>query len=333
MADLGLNACKFLESLQRFDLSMLLSQCEVAIKKRRGFQVDDAWFGNAVGEVVLIRAPAPISEALIGLPPQDRKRVAEAVASGASTSPLTDDIEVEATSLSAAGAAYTLSELLVQRALMISVATGGDRIQDVDDYYRAREVRIRQALPSDVAYDNPHEDLWDWYKFWSAHLPQYKDRRQYVRKLFGGPIETISRRSTITPVHREPTGWERVDRGLSKAREQLDRASAEEEFQSVGLVCREVLISLAQAVYDPAEHPTLDAVQASPTDASRMLEAYVAAVFPGGSNKEVRAHARASLALALNLQHRRTATRQLASLCLEATASTVAVVSLIGRSD
>jgi hypothetical protein len=63
-----------------------------------------------------------------------------------------------------------------------------------------------------------------------------------------------------------------------------------------------------------------------------MLEAYVAKVFPGESYKEVRAHARASLALALNLQHRRTATHDLAALCIEATGSTTAVISIIARS-
>lgn len=332
MPELVTNACKFLESLQRFDLSMLLAQCNVAIRDRRGFQIDDEWFANAVGKIVSVQAPAPISEALVALPPQDRKRIAEAVASGAVESPMTEDIDVEQShDVSGSGAASLLAELLVQRALMISVATGGDRIEDVNDYYRARDVRIRQALPEDVTYDNPHKSLWDWYHYWSANLPQYRDRRQYIRELFGPAIDAVSMRSTIPTLRRAITGWERVDRALSKARSQLERSSAEEDFQAVGLLCREVLISLAQAVYDPAQHPTLDGVEASPTDAGRMLEGYVSAVFPGSSNKEVRAHARASLALALNLQHRRTATRQLASLCLEATASTAAVVSIIAR--
>ncbi len=43
----------------------------------------------------------------------------------------------------------------------------------------------------------------------------------------------------------------------------------------------------------------------------------------------VRAHAKTSLRLALALQHRRTANRQLAALCLEASSSTVAVISII----
>lgn len=118
---------------------------------------------------------------------------------------------------------------------------------------------------------------------------------------------------------------------MAKARGQLETAKAEEDYQAIGLICREVIISLAQAVYDPAIHESLDGVAPSETDANRMLEAYIGHVFPGASYKEVRAHARASLALALNLQHRRTATQQLAALCVEATASTTAVISIIAR--
>lgn len=333
MPDLVANGCKFLESLQRFDLKMLLAECDASVEQRRSAaEIDREWYPNVVSERVVVRAPAPIDEALAALSPQDRKRIAEAVASGTASFPVTDDIDVESQpDTQVEGAPALLSELLIQRSLMISVATGGDRIQDVDDYYRAREARIRQNLPEDVEYPNPHADLWAWYHYWDANFGQYKDRRQYIRQLFGPAIEAISKRSNMLIVQREATGWEKVDRALSKARAQLDRASAEEDFQGVGLICREVLISLAQAVYDPAVHETLDGVMPSTTDANRMLEAYVAHVFPGESNKEVRAHARASLALALNLQHRRTATRQLAALCLEATTSTAAVVSIIAR--
>ena len=329
MVELVANACRFLESLQRFDLSILLAQTAVSIEERPS-ELD--WIGDLVTQEVVVRAPRPIDEALKTLPQHDRKRIAEAVTSGVPSFTSRDDICVEGLpNAEAEGVAALLADLLTQKELMISVATGGPRIQEVDDYYRAREARIRQALPEDVEYNNPHTDLWAWYHYWDNNLPQYKDRRQYVRKIFGPVVDAISTRSTFQPVQREATGWERVDRALSKARALLERASAEEDFQAVGLVCREALISLAQAVYEPAAHPSIDGVVPSPTDANRMLEAYVAAVFPGESYKEVRAHARASLALALNLQHRRTATRQLAALCLEATASTAAVVSIIAR--
>jgi len=331
MANTTDSACNFLESLQRFDLSMLVRHCRASIE-----QLETAldWFSDLQDEAIIVRAPNPIADALRSLPLQDRKRIAEAILSAQQASRQHEDIRVETLEgPSSTGAAALLSELLIHRAMTIDVATGGARIQDVDDYYRAREVRIRQSIPDGVAYENPHTDLWAWYRHWSAELPQYKDRRFYVRQLFGPAIEAIAKRSSLPSEPREATGWERVDRALSKARAQLETASAEEDFQAIGLLCREVIISLAQAVYDPTIHETLDSVRPSETDANRMLEAYIAHVFPGGSNKEVRAHHRASLALALNLQHRRTATRQLAALCVEATASTAAVVSIIARAS
>lgn len=330
MANTSSHACGFLESLQRYDLAMLLRHCEASVE-----QLETAldWFSDLEEEAILVRAPVPIAEALRSLPQQDRKRIAESISSGHATTRQHEDIRVEtADGPEAAGAAALLAEFLIHRAMMIDVATGGARIQDVDDYYRAREVRIRQAVPLGVRYENPHPDLWDWYRYWSAELLQYKDRRFYVRQLFGGAIDAISKRSTLPSEPREATGWERVDRALSKARVQFETASAEEDCQAIGLLCREVIISLAQAVFDPEIHESLDGVRPSDTDANRMLEAYIGHVFPGASNKEIRAHARASLALALNLQHRRTATRQMAALCVEATASTTAVISIIARS-
>lgn len=322
----------FLRSLQRFDLATLLEQCSIAIKDaRQGMHIDDDWYPNVQVTYGLVLAPKPIDEAIRALPEHDQKRMAEAIFNGFNRTDAGDDLSVETLPIAITGAAVVLAELIVQRELMISVSTGGHRIQDVNDYYVAREFRINSALPADINYTNPFSDLWDWYRHWSENLPQYKDRRHYIRQMFAPAILTVSSRSTVSVPERQPTGWERVDRGIAKARSQLDLATVEEDFQAIGLLCREIIISLAQAVFDDEIHQTLDGVEASKTDANRMLEAYVAYVFPGPSNKEVRAHHRAALALALNLQHRRTATRQLAALCFEATASTVSVVSIIAR--
>jgi len=132
----------------------------------------------------------------------------------------------------------------------------------------------------------------------------------------------------------EPTGWARVDRGLGEIRRQLEQAKTEEQFQAVGLHCREVIISLAQQVYDPEKYPTLDGVKASETDAKRMLDAYLAVELAGGPNEQARKHARASLDLANQLQHRRTAIFREAAMCAEATTALVNVVSIVaGRRD
>ena len=49
----------------------------------------------------------------------------------------------------------------------------------------------------------------------------------------------------------------------------------------------------------------------------------------GGSNEVVRRHARASVDLAVELQHRRTATFREAALCAEATTSVINVIAII----
>jgi hypothetical protein len=111
----------------------------------------------------------------------------------------------------------------------------------------------------------------------------------------------------------------------------LDDADSEEEYQAVGLICREAMISAAQEIFDASRHPTEDGVVPSDTDAGRMLEAFFRAELRGASNEEARAHARAALKLALALQHKRTADFRIAALCAEATCSVVNLVVVAGR--
>ena len=126
-----------------------------------------------------------------------------------------------------------------------------------------------------------------------------------------------------------PKGWERVQRTLEKARAQLAKASDEEDFQSVGQLCREVLISTAQAVYDPNKHGMLDSVAPSDTDTKRLLEAFFATELPGSGNEELRAHARCAVKLANTLTHKRSATFLLGSVCFEATSSVVNLTAIV----
>jgi hypothetical protein len=93
----------------------------------------------------------------------------------------------------------------------------------------------------------------------------------------------------------EPTGWTRVDRTVGEIRDRLAAATQEEHFQTVGLLCREVLISLAQAVFVADCYPSLDGIAPSKTDAKRMLECYIAVELAGGVNEEARRHSRSGL--------------------------------------
>jgi hypothetical protein len=148
-------------------------------------------------------------------------------------------------------------------------------------------------------------------------------------ELSGRPVFGAHRTGQRAVIFTEPTGWEKVDRQIQEVRLRLHEASAEEQFQAVGLLCREVMISLAQAVHDPARHMPVDGVPPSPTDAARMLEAYFVAELGGEGNEEARTHAKAALKLASALQHRRTADYRHAALSAEAAASIVNLVAII----
>lgn len=148
------------------------------------------------------------------------------------------------------------------------------------------------------------------------------DKRIFAARQIGKRVEVFA----------EPTGWQKVDRQIQEVRTRLDDAKTEEQFQAVGLLCREALISISQEVFDPLLHPSSDGVKMSDTDARRMLEAIFEVGLKGGVNEEARAHAKAAVKLALALQHKRTADFKMAALCAEATLSVINLLAiLVGR--
>lgn len=148
----------------------------------------------------------------------------------------------------------------------------------------------------------------------------------------GHPIYEAVRAGQRHTAVELPTGWAKVDRQVQEARLRLASGTAEEHFQTVGLLCRETLISLAQECFASERHWRQEVPAPSRTDAARMLEAVFATELAGASHEEARAHGKASLKLALALQHHRQATYKMAALCLEGTASVVNLVSiLMGR--
>jgi hypothetical protein len=231
-----------------------------------------------------------------------------------------------------------LNEIDVQRSLMVDVATGGPRIREVNNEYIERRERIAQELRQRGLEDpNPHGDLWAWYTRWSAEdLSTWALRRVHLSEMYQPLIDQIRARSRSpgTRIFEDPTGWNRVDRSIDEIRRRLEQAEVEEHFQAIGLLCREVLISLAQVVYDPQRHPAEDGLQPSDTDAKRKLDAYIAAELAGGPNEGARRYAKAALTLANDLQHHRTADFRQAALCAEASMSVVNLITIIsGRRD
>jgi len=214
---------------------------------------------------------------------------------------------------------------------MISVSTGGQRIQDVNDEYQKRFSLVDKALKR-LAFENPNifNDLWTWYERWSSgEMPHYKQRRAFIGEIYGDLLKALqeTEQPELLNISVNLTGWERIDRTTKEIKMRLKQASNEEQFQTVGLLCRETIISIAQAIFNEDKHPTLDGVKASKTDAKRMLDAYVAVELAGGANENLRKYARASNDLANELTHKRTANAKDASLCASAT---ISLVNLIG---
>jgi hypothetical protein len=216
------------------------------------------------------------------------------------------------------------------KATMIAVATGGPRIGAVQaDFAEGYDEIAAELARRQIQNPIPYRDLWEWYGRWSSgDMPSWQSRRNFVNNLFGVVVRSIQEKPG-QPSPLEPTGWTRVDRNVTEVRKQLETATTEEQFQTVGLLCRETLISLAQAVYDAQRHPPLDGVQPSDTDAKRMLEAYIAVEFGGSAHEYSRKHARAAYDLAANLQHRRIASFRQAATCTEATTSIVNLIAIM----
>ena len=231
-----------------------------------------------------------------------------------------------------------IEKIETQKGLMISVSTGGPKIKDVNAQYQRRRFEILTKL-QDMAIDdpNPYSDLWIWYGKWSdGSLPSWQSRRNYISNLYQPLLDVLTVRSKTTSVARlqEPTGWVRVDRAVDKINNALAYAKNEEDFQTIGLLCREAIISLAQAVYDSAKHGSVDGVSPSNTDAKRMLENYKAAELSGSSNETHRKFAKTTVQLAVDLQHKRTASFREAALCAEATRAIINTIAIMsGQRD
>jgi hypothetical protein len=226
-----------------------------------------------------------------------------------------------------------LAALDEMRTTMIAVSTGGPRIGEVNSNFqeRYREVGVelgRRGLLNPL----PYGDLWKWYGRWtSGDLPTYRSRREFIAQVFDPLVIQIQTKG-IRGI--EETGWNKVDRQVGRCRDLIAAAQHEEDFQAVGLICREATISLAQAVWISALHPTIDGVLPSTTDGKRMLDAYINVELGGGVHEAARKHVKSSLELAISLQHKRTAGFRDAALCLEATTSVVNVIAIIaGRRD
>ena len=141
-------------------------------------------------------------------------------------------------------------------------------------------------------------------------------------------IITKSTEESITAEY-QPTGWDRVDRAVYEMKKQLAAAATEEQFQAIGMLGRETIITVAQQVFDKTLHKTDDGVEPSETDAKRMLDAFLGYELSGASNERTRKFAKSAVDMANHLTHDRMAMKRDASMCLASVTSVAALMKLI----
>ncbi|OQC00248.1 MAG: hypothetical protein BWX78_01321 [Firmicutes bacterium ADurb.Bin099] len=215
--------------------------------------------------------------------------------------------------------------------IMIDVATDTG-IQQHDEEYK-EIYKTLDAWLNKLKLTNPNnfENLWQWYSRWSQYdLHSYDSRKVFVHGLYKNLFEILKKadEKTMLPPYVE-TGWDRIDRKVYKMRKDLLSAHDEEDFQKIGLLGRETLISLAQEVYDSTLHKTEDGVQPSEADSKRMLDAYLNYELKGDTNERIRKFAKAAIDLANNVVHDRTASRKEASVCLISVTSVVSIIKVL----
>ena len=213
---------------------------------------------------------------------------------------------------------------------MISVSTGGPQIQIVDNQYKQTFNEVQRILKK-LGIENPnkYESLWDWYGKWSNNFNTYQERRNYINQLYKQLFDILSDEedTKIVDIKIDLSSWEKINRTIIEINNREKQAKNEEQYQAVGMLCRELIITLAQTVYNSERHPSTNEVKISKTDANRMLDAYIGIVLAGDKNEELRVYAKATNKLANLLTHKRTATKKEMMLC---TSATLALINFIG---
>lgn len=238
---------------------------------------------------------------------------------------------------------YTKSSLIEDidkiKSILINVATGVWLIQDYNTQYKDKYNKLKKALEKiQIENKNMFSDLWNWYSFWkddNNKLGSYASRRAYINNLFETILNSINdaEEDIQMNVLVDLTGWDKVKTSVELIKKTMLEAQQIEHFQTIGLLCRETIISLAQSVYIEEKHNTENTIKISETDAKRMLDGFISVELSGGSNEDFRRYAKSSLDIANKLTHKRTATYKEAVLCSISTFSLINLIGAINGND
>jgi hypothetical protein len=222
-----------------------------------------------------------------------------------------------------------------EKEILIKAGTGIVQIQDVNKQYITKRKYIIGLLKV-MCLEPTHNynDLWDWYNdYKNRELKTYQSRRDFIKSLYEPLFNVIenSEESVMELSTYELTGWEKVDDTALRMKDILLDASITEDYQSVGMFGRELLISLAQAVFDSEKHFSPDGVEIGGSDSKRMLESYINYCMSHKSNPRAIKYAKSAVDFSNELTHNRTANPMDAELCYTAVISTINIIRTLNK--
>lgn len=194
------------------------------------------------------------------------------------------------------------------------------------------EVQVKHAERVKVEWVGPNRyEVWDVHersgRLWVVLPPMnfyVQDdipTAQHVLSLHIGLMERMSARLVSVASKAEQDRFSVAHRKLDQARRPMRDANEPEDYQTVGVRCREALLAIIHAVADDTLVP--DGQEAPKQDAFRAWSVLIAdTLAPGRSNERLRAHLKGVAAttwqLVVHLQHDRNASRFDAETALDA---------------
>lgn len=232
--------------------------------------------------------------------------------------------------------------------LMVAVATGGPRIDDVKARY-AREYKALSAVLKRLGIKNPntHSDLWTWYGKWTSDdklNAGWAPRRTYIAEMYAPVREALeasadSHGEVATGVDEGPTGWADVDAKVGILRRRVrDMDDSPDDARAVGLQCVSVLEALGRAAFDEERHLPEGEDMPHLNDAKSRLGHFLTAVAgeevkKGERFEHVRTLVRASWRQAQAVKHRDDPNATDAGIAADAAALLVAIVRRLADED
>jgi hypothetical protein len=194
---------------------------------------------------------------------------------------------------------------------LVSVATGGPRIAEVDQQCRERRRRLSRRLGRLGLKDPfPWADLWQWHGYWSEALPGWASRRVHINELATPLLAELERRledegwelEDWPACEQVPTTWHAIDGRLMEMKGRLDAASSLDDLQDVGRRCREILMGAGRLVFSEAML-TEGATVPSPNDSKARIGYYLDVRLSSGGHSDLRRLLRVAYDLMQTVTH------------------------------